>query len=149
MRFLITWLMSTVNRKLNMAKTPTPQDWHRADIKAALEKAGTSMSKLSREHNYCSGSVRMVLNVPWPKMEKIVATALGLSPQTIWPSRYRADGTPKSGRGERGLGRYKPSMVSAVANKQQYSNSAGARNVKDRAADRQPERRGGQDRRVA
>lgn len=141
--------MSTSTRKLNMAKNSLPQDWHRADIKAALEKRGTSMARLSREHGYAPGSLRMVLALPWPKVEAILARAIGVLPQTIWPSRYRADGTPKSGRGERGLGRYKPSMVSAVANKQQYSNSAGARNVKDRAADRQPERRSGQNRRAA
>lgn len=144
--------MSTVNRKLNMPKKPTPQDWHRADIKAALEKAGTSMSKLSREHNYCSGSVRMVLNVPWPKMEKIVAAALGLSPQTIWPTRYRPDGSPKSGRGERGLGRYKPAaVVYSVANKGKHNKTAEGCNVKEQSTNehRKAARRAGHDRRAA
>jgi Ner family transcriptional regulator len=39
--------------------------------------------------------------------EKHIAAAIGLRPQAIWPSRYHADGTPKSGHGERGIGRPK------------------------------------------
>ena len=45
--------------------------------------------------------------MPYPKYERLIAEHLGTTPQTIWPSRYRNDGTPKSGRGERGLGRFK------------------------------------------
>lgn len=147
--------MSTANRKLNMAKKTTPQDWHRADIKASLDKAGTSMARLSREHDYSSGSLRLALRLPWPKAEAIIAAALGVSPQTIWPSRYHPDGTPKSGRGQRGLGRYKPSaVVYSVAGNSKYNNSANGCNVNDQATDRKPEhrkeaRRSGQDRRAA
>jgi Ner family transcriptional regulator len=144
--------MSIVNRKLNMAKNTPPLDWDSADLKWALAKAGTSMSKLSREHNYNPGSVRMVMNVPWPKMERIVAAALGVLPQTIWPSRYRPDGSPKSGRGERGLGRYKPaSVVYSVANKSKHNKTAEGCNVKEQSADehRKAARRTVQDRRAA
>lgn len=144
--------MSTANRKLNMAKKPTPQDWHRADVKAALDKAGTSMAKLSREHDYSSGSLRMALRLPWPKAEAIIAAALDIPPQTIWPSRYHPDGSPKSGRGQRGLGRYKPSaVVCSVANKGKHNKTAKDCNVKERSADehRKAARRSGQDRRAA
>lgn len=139
-----------------MAKKSTPQDWHRADIKAALDKKGTSMAHLSREHGYSSGSLRIALRLPWPKAESIIAAAIGVPPQTIWPTRYHPDGSPKSGRGQRGLGRYKPAaVVYSVANKQkQYINSANGCNVKDQVTDRQHEqrkkdRRAGQDRRAA
>lgn len=145
--------MSRTNRNLNMAKKSTPQDWHRADIKAALEKAGWSLQRLSRANGYQTGSLRMALRVPWPKAEALIAAVIEITPQTIWPSRYRPDGSPKSRRHERGLGRAKPRHVSHTPNKQ-YSDRGADRNVKDRVSDRQSERRNDerrthQDRRAA
>ncbi len=94
-------------KNLDTLKKPAPQDWHRADIKAALEKRGLSLARLSRLNGYARSSAPTALHVPWPKMERLIAGAIGVAPQDIWPSRYRPDGTPKSNRNERGLGRYK------------------------------------------
>jgi len=74
------------------------QDWHRADIKAALEKAGWTLRKLAITRGYSSGVLRNPLNAPWPKGERVIAEAIGTTAQTIWPSRYNEDGTPISGR---------------------------------------------------
>lgn len=64
---------------------------------------------------------------PWPKAERIIAEALGVPPEQIWPSRYHPDGSPRSGRGERGLGRYKRKASRPPSN----SSTAGRpRNVK-------------------
>lgn len=112
--------MSKTKRTLNKQKKPAPKDWHRADIIAAVRKKGTSLQQLSFENGYTSGgTLRNALNYPAPKYERIIAEFLGTTPQTIWPSRYHLDGTPKSGRGERGLGRYKP----------KFNGSCAARNV--------------------
>jgi Ner family transcriptional regulator len=83
------------------------QDWHNADIKAALEKAGWTLRKLAIARGYAPGVLRNPLNRPWPAGERVIADALSTTPQAIWPSRYRADGTSKSGRNERGIGVYK------------------------------------------
>ena len=69
-------------------KANLPQDWHKADIKAALEKAGWTLRRLSVHHGYCEGSLKKALRVPYPKAEGIIADALGLKPKVIWPSRY-------------------------------------------------------------
>lgn len=98
--------MSTVNTKTDMSKKPAPQDWHKADIICTLWKLGTSIQKLSREHNYKGNGLEQAIRRPWPKGERIIADALGVTPQSIWPSRYHTDGSPRSGRGERGIGRY-------------------------------------------
>lgn len=90
-----------------MIKKPASTDWHRADIVAAIHKRGTTFQKLSLSLGYNDGVLRNALNFPAPKYERQIAEFLGITVQTIWPSRYHADGTPKSGRGERGLGRYK------------------------------------------
>ena len=95
--------------KLNTSKKPaiaTPEDWHRVDIKAALEKAGYSLRQLSLQHGYAPGSLKATLDTPWPRAERIIAEAIGVSPSVIWPSRYDADGKPKSGRNQRGIGRW-------------------------------------------
>ena len=68
-------------------------DWHRADIKAALEKAGWTLSELSTKNGYNRTAVGIALAHPWPKVEAIIAKAVGVPPQSIWPSRYHPDGT--------------------------------------------------------
>lgn len=78
---------------------------NRHDILAAIKKRGTTLSRLSQSCGYRSDALRNALTRPWPKAEAIIAGYLGTTPQEIWPSRYRPDGLPKSGRGERGIGR--------------------------------------------
>ncbi|RPE81812.1 helix-turn-helix domain-containing protein [Vulcaniibacterium tengchongense] len=81
-------------------KKPAPQDWHPSDIKAALDKAGWSLRQLGFEHGYTGdSSLSEVFRRAWPKAEGIIASAIGLRPQEIWPSRYDANGNPNRRRG--------------------------------------------------
>ncbi|MGU3415749.1 helix-turn-helix domain-containing protein [Enterobacteriaceae bacterium C34A] len=68
-----------------------PEDWHKADIIAALHKRGTSMARLSREAGLASSTLANALTRPWPKGEWMIANALGLHPSVIWPTRYGGD----------------------------------------------------------
>lgn len=95
-----------------MAQKKLPPDMNRHDIIAALHKRGMTLSRLSQAHGYSPGALRNALNRPWPKAEAIIARCLGIPPQAIWPTRYHADGLPKSGRGERGFGRKRTNMKS-------------------------------------
>ncbi|OCG28191.1 hypothetical protein A9G11_11840 [Gilliamella sp. wkB108] len=63
-------------------------DWHQADIIAALKKKGTSLSKLSRQSGLSSSTLSNALVRPWTKGEAIIASALNVEPSEIWPSRY-------------------------------------------------------------
>lgn len=67
---------------------PKSQDWHRADIKSALEKRGITLRDLSRQAGLSPDSLRNVFTRSWPRAERIIADALGATPQEIWPSRY-------------------------------------------------------------
>ncbi|MCT7059834.1 transcriptional regulator, partial [Salmonella enterica] len=67
---------------------PKSQDWHRADIKSALEKRGITLRDLSRQAGLSPDSLRNVFTRSWPRAERIIADALGITPQEIWPSRY-------------------------------------------------------------
>lgn len=65
-------------------------DWHRADIGAALRKKGTTLAALSRSHGFASNSLQNSLVRKWPKGDKIIADAIGVNLENIWPSRYAA-----------------------------------------------------------
>ncbi|AXG44980.1 MULTISPECIES: helix-turn-helix domain-containing protein [Photorhabdus] len=64
-------------------------DWHPADIIAALRKQGTNLSAVSRKAGLASSTLSNALYRPWPKGENLIATELGLHPSDIWPSRGR------------------------------------------------------------
>lgn len=63
-------------------------DWHSADIIAALKKKGTSLAKVSRQSGLASSTLANALVRHWPKGERLIAEALGMEPEAIWPSRY-------------------------------------------------------------
>jgi len=63
-------------------------DWHRADIIAAIRKQGTTLSAVARENGLASNTLQNALRVSWPKGERIIANAIGIAPEDIWPSRY-------------------------------------------------------------
>jgi Ner family transcriptional regulator len=75
-------------------------DWHRADIMAALRKTEKrwTLRGLSLSHHLHASACERALRRPYPRAEQIIAAALGLQPQTIWPSRYEPDGSPRRRR---------------------------------------------------
>jgi len=76
--------------KQKQPKKASQKDWHRADIVAALRRAGWSLRKLSIANGYAAPTTLTVpLNRPWPKGERIIAAAIGIDPARIWPSRYQ------------------------------------------------------------
>jgi Ner family transcriptional regulator len=70
------------------------QDWHPADVLAALKKRGHSLAGLSVANGYHPTAAGKALKQPWPAMERILASALGMAPPDIWPSRYDDRGRP-------------------------------------------------------
>lgn len=78
-------------------KKPAPQDWHKADIIAALHKAGTSFRKLALARGVHPNGFTNVLRSSRPSWQTVIAEAIGVPPQTIWPTRYHPDGTHKRG----------------------------------------------------
>ena len=107
-----------------MPKKPASKDWTRHDVLCAVHKTGTCLAQLSLQLGYHRGTLGNALYIPAPKYERLIAEHLGLPVQTIWPTRYHQDGTPKSGRGERGRGRYKKKAI-----EHNSSTDSAARNV--------------------
>lgn len=84
------------------AKKTSQEDWHPADIKAALNKAGWTMTALAATHGINRATISNVFLRSYPLNERRIADAIGVDPHVIWPSRWNADGTPKP-RGHRAL----------------------------------------------
>lgn len=78
--------------KKNTAQKVTPEllDWHRADIIAALKKQGWSIRALAAQANVHPTTLYGALVKPYPKSERVIADALGMKPEQIWPQRYAA-----------------------------------------------------------
>ena len=72
---------------------PENEDWHPADILAALRKRGITLAGLSIAHGYHATAAGKALKHPWPAMEQLIAAALGVKPHVIWPKRYAEDGS--------------------------------------------------------
>lgn len=72
----------------NDSKKTAEQDWHRADILAELRKKGWSLRSLADEGNVSYNTLKSVLDKSYPKMERLVANAIGVAPEIIWAGRY-------------------------------------------------------------
>lgn len=91
------------NSQANTKPTPGAlKDWHWKDVLVALNKKGYSLRQIGMAEGYPDGNaLGLAARRPFPKAEGIVAKYLGVEPQTIWPSRYTADGVPNRRRGPR------------------------------------------------
>ncbi|HDL1183809.1 TPA: helix-turn-helix domain-containing protein [Mannheimia haemolytica] len=73
---------------LEKPKKTAEQDWHRADILAELRKKGWSIRSLAKAGNVSPNTLKTVLDKPYPKMERLVANAIGVAPEVIWAARF-------------------------------------------------------------
>jgi Ner family transcriptional regulator len=83
-----------MNARIDIESNPNAADWHPADVLAALKKRGQSLAGLSVANGYHPTAAGKALKQPWPALEHLVAQAIGVAPQVIWPSRYDGDGNP-------------------------------------------------------
>lgn len=87
-------------RERTPEKKPVDQDWHWADVLAALRKAGWSLRQLALAHKYTDGNtLGEAKRRPFPKGERLIAGAIGVKPEMIWPTRYDVHGKPNRRRG--------------------------------------------------
>lgn len=74
-----------------MSRIEDQSDWHPETIKAEVHKRGLSFRTLSVQAGYKKDSLKSVLRTPCRPYQQIIADALGVSPETIWPSRYKTN----------------------------------------------------------
>jgi len=78
-------------------KKPASESWHPAFIVYQLRLRGLSLRRLARLHGFSESACTTAIHYPVPRIERLIADAVGVQPQEIWPARYNPDGTPKRG----------------------------------------------------
>lgn len=73
------------------------QDWHSADIIAAVRKTGTNLRQLAVDNGLHKNACQQAVHKPYEKAEQVIAKQINQAPQEIWPSRYHANGSRKRG----------------------------------------------------
>lgn len=73
-------------------------DAHRADVKAALEKAGYRPTQAARTLKVSRSCLSQAIDhrnpTPFWRLKKGVAALIGVPPQSLWPSLFDAKGRP-------------------------------------------------------
>ena len=87
----------------NSPKKASQQDWHPADIVAAIRKRGYTLSDIARAEGLNSSSIlSRAMTQSYPAAEVRLAKYAGVPVQQMFPTRYYPDGT-KIPRGMRGM----------------------------------------------
>ena len=66
----------------------TAVNWYKADILAELKKKGWTLRSLAAEGNVSYSTLKTVFDKSYPKMERLVANAIGIAPEVIWAERF-------------------------------------------------------------
>lgn len=80
----------TTEPKRNFRKPPPTQQMHPADIKAALQKKGSSQAEIAHRLNKGTQTVSNVVNGRSTSrlIAQAIADEIGLTLDEIWPGRY-------------------------------------------------------------
>ncbi|NOV29211.1 helix-turn-helix domain-containing protein [Methylomonas sp. ZR1] len=89
-------MQTAAPKKANPVSVAPDTDWHPAQILAALNMAGYTITSLAEHYQLSDGSsLSKALRNSSPAGEKRIAEVLDRHPKEIWPSRYEKDGTRK------------------------------------------------------
>jgi Ner family transcriptional regulator len=66
-----------------------------------LQLQDETVAGLARKEGVRRQTIYQVWTAPYPRMEKVLADALDMRPQDLFPERYDADGLPTRRRGLR------------------------------------------------
>lgn len=80
------------NGKWAVTRLPSG-DWHPEEIKAAVRIKGATLTGLALHAGLVENACRVAIDRPHFDGEMAIAEFLSLSPRTIWPSRFRRNGT--------------------------------------------------------
>lgn len=75
-----------------MKTTPPVRNQHPEDIKAAVRKRGTTLTKVSEDAGLGKSTCRVALQKPIPAGNKAIASFLGKPINVLWPEWYDAEG---------------------------------------------------------
>lgn len=88
---LITNVMETAVSVMNTNQRP-PKGWHPQDIKSAVWKRGTTLSKLATDNGLKESHCRASLLRSQPEADRVISKFLGVPLHELWPDRYDEEG---------------------------------------------------------
>ncbi|MFC3635824.1 transcriptional regulator [Camelimonas fluminis] len=68
------------------------RNWTKQVILHALRQRGTTAAEIARQNNVSRFAVYAGMVRPYPKVNGMIAGALGKKPQDIWPEYYDSNG---------------------------------------------------------
>lgn len=69
-----------------------------AAIRALVTAQGKTLRSIAKEAGLNQQACSHALRYPWPRVERLIAEAVGTRPEYLWPERYEA-GKPIFGNG--------------------------------------------------
>lgn len=93
------------NKTKKLLKDPEKR---RAWVKYQIQLKGLSMAQVAANAGVTRECLYSAFKKTYPRMEKVIADAVGLEPAVLWPERYDADGLPIYR-----MGRPKKSVISS------------------------------------
>lgn len=81
--------MSATNSTLSPPKNPAER---RAWVIYQLRIRGTNLLRLSKQHGVSASAMQAALMVPSSHLERVIADALGLPVEKLFPERFDRDG---------------------------------------------------------
>ena len=68
---------------------------HWSDVKAALEKSGSSLATIAANLGVSNAAITKIKHRPCARIQDAIAKALEKKPAAIWPTRYyHSNGSP-------------------------------------------------------
>lgn len=78
-----------------MSRRPSAtRGWSWNKVIFALRERGHTVASVARAEGLSDKGGRQVSSRRWPRMQRAIARALGVTPQEIWPERYDDEGIP-------------------------------------------------------
>lgn len=79
---------------MNIAEMPLDPASRWEWIKYQLRVHGCPPAELARQLDITDRAIRAVKHAPYPRIERAIASKLGVQPMQLWPERWNIDGTP-------------------------------------------------------
>ncbi len=83
----------------NLREIFSDPDRRRVWVSYQVRLKGKTLADYARDAGVSRSCLYSGFRHPYPHMEKIIADAVGLTPQILFPERYSADGLPIQRRG--------------------------------------------------
>ena len=83
----------------NLQEIFSDHNRRRAWVVYRVSLKGLSLAHFARKAGVTRTCLYSAFRHPYPRMEKVIADAVGLTPQILFPERYNADGLPVARRG--------------------------------------------------